>query len=49
MHACDYNPIIEFVDTPITLEDKLKAISYNIPFIGVLISGVFTAVGGRIN
>ena len=28
---------------------SLKAIAFNIPFIGVLISGVFTAIGGRIN
>lgn len=31
MHACDYNPVVEFVDAPMTLEDKLKekAINYN--------------------
>ncbi len=29
MHACDYNPVVEFIDEPISLEDKLKAISYN--------------------
>lgn len=29
MHECDYNPVIEFVDEPITLEDKLKKIAWN--------------------
>lgn len=30
MLECDYNPVLEFINEPITLEDKLKRIAWNI-------------------